>query len=125
LYSTHGIVGCNLFLAAYGLAMLNPSLRLFSAAPPSVKWIALVVMLVTAVVTVVSILVHGGGGAGEPLGCLAGVLVWLGRFAGPALASRLAPASSQPDLWQIVGGSIPPVAIALALWFMSRTKRLE
>jgi hypothetical protein len=123
VHATHGVVGGNLFLGAYVLAMLSPSLRLFSAWPQNVKWFALVVMVVTAIGTVVSIRVHGGGGAGELLGCIAGALAWLGRFVGPALSSRPPPASSQPDLWQIVGGSIPPVLMALTLWFVRRARR--
>ncbi len=123
LYGVHGIVGGNLFLIAYALAMLNPSLRLFSESPPEVKSIAVAVMFVTVVVTVVSIRLLGGGGRGEPFGCLAGALVWLGRLAGPALASILEPASSQPDLWRIVGGSIPPILMALVLWFVIWAKR--
>lgn len=123
MFGRHGIVGGNLFLIAYVVAMLGPAQRLFAESPQDVKWIAVGVMLVTAAVTVVSIRLLGGGGVGEPFGCLAGILVWLGRYAGPALASRLAPTSSQPDLWRIVGGSIPPVLMALALWLFVLAKR--
>jgi hypothetical protein len=122
LSGTHGVVGGNLFLGAYLLAMLTPCLRLFSASSHGVNWIALIVIVITGVITVASVRAHGGGAAGEPLGCLAGALVWLGRFAGPAMASRLAPAESQPDLWRVVGGSLPPVLMALALWFSKRGK---
>lgn len=120
---THGVVGGNLFLAAYVLAMLNPAVRLFAVSSQEVKWFALAVMVAAAGFTVVWIWVHGAGGGGEPLGGLAGALAWLGRFAGPALASRLAPPTSQPDLWRIVGGSILPVLLALTLWLASRARR--
>ena len=104
-------------------AMLGPAQRLFAESPPNVKLVALAVMAVTVVATVVSIRFLGRGGVGEPVGCLAGILVWAGRYAGPALASRLAPASSQPDLWGIIGGSIPPVLTILVLWFVVLAKR--
>ena len=104
-------------------AMLGPAQRLFAESPQEPKWIALAVMAVTVAATVVSIRFLGGGGVGEPVGCLAGILVWAGRYAGPALASRLVPGSTQPDLWSIVGGSIPPVLTILALWFVVPAKR--
>ena len=103
--------------------MLGPAQRFFAGSQHDLKWIALAVMAVTIVVTVVSIRLLGGGGVGEPVGCLSGILVWAGRYAGPALASRLTPAFLEPDLWSIIGGSIPPILTILALWFVVPAKR--
>jgi hypothetical protein len=122
VFGAHGAVGANLFLLIYLSAVLNPMLRILSSPTSGVKAIALVVVLATAAVTMTSIRAQGGGGAGEPVGCLAGTLAWLGRFAAPALGSYLAPASG-PDSWRILGASIPPVLVALGLWLRSRSER--
>jgi len=96
LYGVHGIVGGNLFLIAYALAMLNPSLRLFSESPPEVKLIAVAVMFVTVVVTVVSIRLLGGGAGANP-SVPRGRTCVVGPLRRARLASILEPASSQPD----------------------------
>lgn len=115
MYGTHGAVGGNIFLAAYLLAVGTPMIKLLPTATPSVKLAALALIAATAVLTTVSIKIHGGGGVGEPLGCLLGILAWVGRLAGPALAVRFAPQSPQPNLWPIIAGSVPPLLIALGL----------
>ena len=123
MFGRHGIVGGNLFLIAYVPAMVGPAERIFAESPQDVKWIALAVLATTVGFTVVSLRFLGGGGVGEPIGCLAGILVWAGRYAGPALASFFAPAKFQPDVWSIVGGSIPPVLTISALWLVVLAKR--
>ena len=121
MFGAHGAVGANLFFVIYALAVLNPMLRVLSSPAPELKVIALMVVLAAAAVTMLSIRAHGGGGAGEPLGLLAGVLSWLGRFAGPVLASYIAPLAAL-DLWSTLGASIPPSVMALVLWLRSRRR---
>jgi hypothetical protein len=122
LYGTHGAVGGSLFLAAYVLAMFGPFMRLLPASPPSVKWAAGLAVLVTAVSTVLSIRTHGAGGAGEGLGFLAGILVWAGRLATPRLASHIASTWPEMDALSVVGGSLPPLLMALTLRLVRRRR---
>lgn len=121
MFGAHGAVGANLFLVIYALAVLNPVLQVLSSPAAGLKALVLMVVLAAATVTMLSIRAHGGGGAGEPLGLLAGGLSWLGRFAGPVLDSYVAPSAAH-DLWSILGASIPPSVMALVLWLRSRRR---
>lgn len=122
MYGRHGITGGNLFIIVYLLVMTNPCLRLLSTLAKDEKPIVLAIIGVTIMVVFLSTLIHGGGGAGEPIGCFASILVGLGSFAGYTLATYFAPAPSQTDLWQIIGGSILPFLMILVVWLVKLSR---
>jgi len=122
MYGTHSRVGLMVFIAAYIPAMIAPVARIASEKAPGMSLFALAVVFLTFGITAASIFQHGGGGTGEPLGCLAGITVWLGRLAAPAIISWLA-ASPPHDLWRIIGGSAPPLCIAIGLWLHDWLRR--
>jgi len=119
MLGTHGRVGGSIFLAAYALAVFAPSMRLITSAPPGTKVAVLAAVIAAGAVTVFSIRAHGGGGAGEGLGILAGVLAWAGLYAVPALAPGLA----EPDVLQVAGASLPPLLVIAVVWGLWLAKR--
>lgn len=122
MHGTHSRVGLMVFIAAYIPAMIAPVARIASERVPGMSLLALAIVVLTFGITAVSISWHGGGGAGEPLGCLAGITVWLGRLAAPAIVSWLV-ASPHHDLWRVIGGSTPPLCIAIGLWLHDWVRR--
>ena len=119
MFGAHGRVGGSIFLAAYALAVFAPSMRLIMTAPPGTKAAAIVMVVAAGAITVFSIRAHGGGGVGEGLGILAAILAWAGLYALPALA----PALAEPDVLQLAGASIPPLAMAAVVWGLWLAKR--
>ena len=119
MFGAHGRVGGSIFLAAYALAVFAPSMRLIMSAPPGTKAAVLVTVIAAGTITVFSIRAHGGGGAGEGLGILAGILAWAGLYAVPALAPGLA----EPDALQVAGASTLPLLMIAAVWGLWFAKR--
>lgn len=116
MYGTHSRVGIMLFIVAYVPAVTGPLGRIDPGTwTRGMTLVAVGAVLLAFFVTVASISWHGGGGAGEPLGCLTGLGVWAGRLAAPWAALALAP-SSNADFWKLVGASAPPLAVAVGLW---------
>jgi len=109
------MVGSNLFLASYFFAAGPPLMRILAASPAHTKIAAVAAASVTAIVTVVSVRVHGGGGVGEGLGGLVSILSWAGYFLAPYVAGQLGIAASEMNMVKIVGASAPPVLTALML----------
>ena len=85
MFGRHGVIGGNIFLVSYVIAVAGPLLRILSASPSRTKLAAVAIVLVTALVTVLAIRVFGGGGAGEPIGCLTAILVWAGWVLAPRI----------------------------------------
>lgn len=106
----HGRIGGQIFIAGYLLAVLIP----FPPVSDISGLVALVIVIVTATVTPISLTIVGGGGAGEALGLILAVFAWVGRFAGPAMASWLGPDDLNDALWRVVGASLPALLFALA-----------
>ncbi len=90
-------------------------MRILAASPAHTKIGAVAAASVTAIVTVVSVRVHGGGGVGEGLGGLVSILSWAGYFLAPYVAGQLGIAASEMNMVKIVGASAPPVLTALML----------
>ena len=116
---THGSVGGNIFLLLYALAVFTPGLRVLAGSTPTRKAIALLVLVGTAALVVHVLRAVGGGGAGEPLGLLAGAAAWIGRLLAPALGSRLV-SGGEWDLWAVTGASALPALLASILWWRHR-----
>ena len=123
MFGSHGKVGGSIFLAAYALAVAPPILRMVASAPPITKAAALAIVITSGAITTFSIRAHGGGGAGEGFGILGGVLAWVGLYAAPDLAARIAPGLGEPDLWQVGGASLLPVLLASVLWVFWLARR--
>jgi len=119
MFGTHGRIGGSIFLAAYALAVFAPSMRLIMSAPPGTKALAVGIVIVTGVLAVFTLRAHGGGGAGEGLGILGGVLAWAGLYAVPALAPGLA----EPDVLRLAGASMSPLLLAALVWGLWLAKR--
>ena len=118
MFGRHGIVGGNLFLMSFMFAAMPPLMRILSASPPHTKMAAVTVASVAAIVTVVSVRVHGGGGVGEGLGALVSLLSWAGYFLAPPVAGQLGIAASEINMVKIVGASVLPVLAALTLFVL-------
>ena len=112
----HGRIGGGIFLLGYLPAMLLPLPPVISGVNGLVAW---AIVVVVATVTPISLTVVGGGGAGEGLGLILVILAWVGRFAGPAMGSWLAPNGPEEGLWRVIGGSFPAILFAVAVFALA------
>lgn len=125
MHEGHGKVGGNVFLAVYLMAAVSPLVDAWASPQRSLWWVAgaACLVLATSVLTTVVIRQHGGGGAGEPLGCLSGAVVWLGRVGVPVLASRLGVPPIRPGFWALLGASLPVFLMAFVVWVVGQRRR--
>jgi hypothetical protein len=115
MHGMHGRVGGNLFLCAYLLAVLGPAVKLFVGGTDSSRFVAPAVVVGVAALTVYAIRANGGGGVGEILGLMAGLLSWAGW-----LIAWLFAAEDTTGARKLVGASALPGVLALALLLRGR-----
>jgi hypothetical protein len=118
MHGIHGKVGSNLFVYAYFFAVFGPVVRLLAGGTDSSRFVAPAVV-VAAALTVFAIRAHGGGGAGELLGLLAGLLSWAGWLMAWFLATEGTP-PRVTDARKLFGASVLPCVLALALLLRGR-----
>jgi hypothetical protein len=115
MYGAHGRIGAGIFVLGYLPAMLLPP-PAHSSGKGLMAW---AVVIAAAAATPIALKIAGGGGAGEALGLILVILTWVGRFAGPAIASWLAPNDPPDDLWRVIGGSFPALLFAVAVFALA------
>jgi hypothetical protein len=120
----HGVVGANVYLfllVAGAVPVLAGTLRSSGMAHAVA---AATLLTAAAIAAIVSIRRLGGGGVGEPLGCLGGLSTWALAWVGGTIAAGLGAGPTGIGWMQVLGAALPSLLLlAFSLGRSSTTWR--